>query len=278
MYSILLIGGFMILEVVSNLIEKHVIKITGNLMHPYSGNIGDVAMIGTNLDIGDISCTIDDINRLSELKNTFGLFNDNNTEIELFIKKQKLDFDKLLSCASSGIPIRVWKSNAPFSMCSFYYVCYLLKDISCNLSVISLPEFQSITNDSGVIHNGWHEVESNSLCNYLHLEEQIPNNIKAYYAHLWGKLIIENSPLRAVINGNIVSVPIDFYDHIIIKNIPNSEFLMSDLIGNLIGRYQLKVHDMWYAFRIECMIKENKLVTISNVDKLYSYRKILKKM
>ena len=37
------------------------------------------------------------------------------------------------------------------------------------------------------------------------------------YAMLWGILAEENSPLRAVVNNRVLSVPEDFYDFLIWK-------------------------------------------------------------
>lgn len=66
----------------------------------------------------------------------------------------------------------------------------------------------------------------------------------------------ENAPLRAIINGKLTSVPEDFYDFIIMNNLPDNNFIMAKLIGKLLGEYRLCVSDSWYALRIEKMIEE----------------------
>ncbi|WFF71882.1 DUF3658 domain-containing protein [Proteiniclasticum sp. QWL-01] len=63
----------------------------------------------------------------------------------------------------------------------------------------------------------------------------------------WHDLMEENAPLRAIINGKITSVPEDFYDFIIIRNLPENDFIMARFIGKLLGEYSLGISDSWYA-------------------------------
>lgn len=84
--------------------------------------------------------------------------------------------------------------------------------------------------------------------------------------------------MRALVNGKLISVPEDFYDHIIIKNIPDREFVMAHLIGTILGKYQLGVGDGWYALRIEMMIADNQLEIVADKDASHPYGKILRKV
>lgn len=53
---------------------------------------------------------------------------------------------------------------------------------------------------------------------------------------------------------------------------------MVQLIGRLLGKYQLGIGDAWYALRVQKMIEENKLKIISNKDTSHPYGKVLKKV
>ena len=88
----------------------------------------------------------------------------------------------------------------------------------------------------------------------------------------------ENAPLRAVINGKPISVPEDFYDFIITQNLPDNDFVMARFIGKLLGEYSLGISDSRYAFRIDKMIEENKLIVIENRDVSHPYGKVLRKI
>lgn len=62
------------------------------------------------------------------------------------------------------------------------------------------------------------------------------------------------------------SVSEDFYDFIITRNLPDNDFIMARLIGRLLGEYNIGISDSWYAFRIDKMIEDKKLVVVKNLD------------
>ncbi|NLN66243.1 MAG: DUF1835 domain-containing protein [Clostridiaceae bacterium] len=105
------------------------------------GNSQDVVNIGFSLDIGDISGEIDGNERQNVFRKLWGRFEIDNKEQECFFQNQHEDMEKLLFAAKDGIPIRIWKSNAPYSTCGFHFVCNLLRNINGNISVVSLPKY-----------------------------------------------------------------------------------------------------------------------------------------
>ena len=48
-------------------------------------------------------------------------------------------------------------------------------------------------------------------------------------------------PLRAILNGKLTSYQRNFYDFIIINNLPDNDFIMARFIGKLLGEYRLSV-------------------------------------
>ncbi|MDR1135478.1 MAG: DUF3658 domain-containing protein [Clostridiales Family XIII bacterium] len=108
--------------------------------------------------------------------------------------------------------------------------------------------------------------------------EKIPILEKCLLGDLWNKLKTENAPLRAVVNGKLISVPEDFYDHIIMRNIPDGEFGMARLIGIVMGEYALGVAGDWYASRIMKMIADNRLEIVEDKGAEHPYGKILRKV
>lgn len=242
------------------------------------GSSNDVVCIGLNMDIGDIQNEIDSEERKNEFVRIFCTVKFKDSEIEEFFDFQREDLKKLLTAAKNGELIRVWKSNTPFSACAFAFLCDALRDIECKISVISLPEYFE-TSDNTVQHlTDWGELMPGQFYKFLPLEREITDIEKHMQSSLWNKLKAENAPLRALVNGKLISVPEDFYDHIIIKNIPDGEFIMARLIGNILGKYPLGVGDGWYALRIQKMIDENKLEVVAIKDATYLYSKILKKV
>ncbi len=89
------------------------------------------------------------------------------------------------------------------------------------------------------------------------------------YASNWIELKEDKSTLRALVNGKVIGVPEDFYDHIIRKELPDGEFIMARLIGTILGKYPLSVGDWWYAKRIKVMIEHGELVAVQEHREIY---------
>lgn len=242
------------------------------------GNSHDVVNIGFSLDIGDISGAIDGNERQNIFRKIWGRFDFEDKEREQFFQDQRKDMEKLLSAAKEGIPIRIWKSNVPYSDCGFHFVCNLLRSIDCNISVVPLPKYNLISENEIIEYSHWGEVEAGKFYQFLPLEKQLTKIEKRVVSDHWNELTVENAPLRAVLNGKLTSVPENFYDFIITKNLPDNNFIMARFIGKLLGEYSLGISDSWYAFRIDKMIEENKLIVIENKDASHPYGKVLRKV
>lgn len=242
------------------------------------GNSQDVVNIGFSLDVGDLSGEIDGNERQNVFRKVWGRFDFDNKEQVQFFQNQRKDIEKLLSAAKSGIPIRIWKSNAPYSTCGFYFVCNILRNTDCKISVVSLPEFKLISENKIVEYSHWGEVDAGKFYQFLPLEKQLSQIEKRIVSDYWHDLMEENAPLRAIINGKLISVPENFYDFIITKNLPDNDFIMARFIGKLLGEYSLGISDSWYALRIDKMIEDNKLIVVENKDPSHPYGKMLRKI
>lgn len=240
------------------------------------GSSQDVVCIGFNLDIGDITCELDGKERKKEFVRVFGSINFEENDLNQFFRFQREDLEKLIATAKKGKPMRVWKSNTPFSVCAFAFLCDVLRDIDCKISVISLPEYLEAPDGTLIVYTDWAEVSPGKFYQFISLARELPAVEKRLQSDLWKVLKAENAPLRAVINGKLISVPEDFYDHIIIKSIFDGEVVMGRLIGNILGQYPLGVGDGWYALRINKMIDDNLLTVIENKNLDHPYGRVLK--
>lgn len=238
----------------------------------------DVVCIGFNLDIGDISGEIDSPQRKAEFVRVFNSVSFEDSEVEEYFKALREDLDKVLAAAKAGKTIRVWKSNAPFSVCGYAFLCSALMDVDCKISVVLLPEYTETAENTIQTWTDWAEVGPGQFYKYLPLEREISNIEKQMQSYIWRELKMENAPLRALVNGKLMSVPEDFYDHILIRNIPNGEFVMARLIGEVLGKYSCGVGDGWYALRIKKMIDENRLEVVEDKDQTHPYGKVLRKL
>ena len=69
----------------------------------------------------------------------------------------------------------------------------------------------------------------------------------------------ENSPLRAVINGQLSGVPEEFYVFQIWQRITDKPEKEARIIGDILGTSQIGVGDWWYAKRIEYHIRQGNI-------------------
>lgn len=224
------------------------------------------------LDIGDINEAVESEYR----KNLIIDLYTSNGRVERSIAKELEEvwsmylneIERLRAYALQGESIRFWYCNAPYSICGFYYACNLLKEYDCKISIIRLPE-NKVLNDNMMFLSNWGEVEPEKYETYLPLEKELSKSEIKEYSLLWDELKRDNSPLRAFVNGTVIGVPENFYDHIIKKEIPDNEFRMVYLIGNILGKYPLGVGDWWYAKRIFHMIELGELKIIKQHKKTY---------
>lgn len=242
------------------------------------GSGGKVIELAFDLDMGDISGDLCGEARKAQCLKKFSQRRMKETDP---FKQQSekwnyllLEVERLKACASKGEPFRIWYSSAPYSMCGFYHVCNLLADYDCLVSVVRLPEYASDGSDM-VIHSHWGEVED--MLSFVTYEKPLCKTEMNYYGQLWEELKRENAPLRAMVNGNLVSVAEDFYDFFIESCLPDRPFQEVLLIGQVVSAYQMSYYDDLIMERIQKMIDDGKLEVVWDKDVEWTGDRILSK-
>lgn len=166
----------------------------------------------------------------------------------------------------NGEPVRVWCDNSPSSMCGMLWLSGLLTKHKAEVYAVELRRFNYKSNAvTGpkrvyVLRRDWGECEPAEFADALPAARRIPSAELAINAFEWRRLVNENSRLRAVIAGHVVSVPVDFYDFLIRKYLGKTPMKEALLIGKILGGHQLGVGDWWYARRIEYYIRKKTIV------------------
>lgn len=186
-----------------------------------------------------------------------------------------LDVGDIKSFIESGETIRIWYSDAPYSMSGFHHACSILRTYNLKAYAVKLPQVVKLENDELQVLTTWGAVRAEDLLSFTSLEiELLPHEIE-YYASVWDKLKTENSQLRAVINGKLISVPDDFYDWLIKNEIPEGTFILSHLIERILINHPLGIGDRWIATRIQKMIENGELSIVEKNED--NYWQILKR-
>lgn len=189
----------------------------------------------------------------------------------------------ILRWSGEGEPVRLWYSDQPDELCG---LCWMLTQLDglkeqCGpVSAVKLPRFEQRDDHTQVERNGWGEVAPEEWYSFLPHERPVPPVQRRFYAHRWRELQEENAPLRAVLNGRLVSAPEDLYDSFIRRELARmaDEFREAQLVGNVIGRCQLGISDGWIAARIQAMIQNGELEIVAQPAKEGLYRRILRKI
>ncbi|RDU23526.1 DUF3658 domain-containing protein [Anaerosacchariphilus polymeriproducens] len=172
-------------------------------------------------------------------------------------------------------PIRMWVcDSAPSEMCGLLFICHYMMDANVPLSVVFIPHQIQEDNIITYYRNSG-EVLAEQFGKMLEYEKSINRIEKKSYATIWKDLVSENAPLRAILNGTIISVPEDFYDSILRKNIPKEEFIVARIIGKTLNQIP-GVSDRWLFLRIQEMVRTGELVEIAEQKDDCPYSGVLK--
>lgn len=239
------------------------------------GSSKEVEALELELDMGDISGMDADIaarkKALVELYAAFPRSFDKRWESVMQTIRRLQEAKKTLE------PIRMWICNSdPAEVCGLYFVCHMLVDAEMPISVIRIPS-EIEKEDCIVSYGSTGEMGSEDLGSFTKYEEEISQLKRSVYAHVWSDLVRENAPLRAIVNGSVISVPADFYDFALRANIREVEPIkIGRLIGEALGKAP-GAGDEWLFSRIQKMIQSGELIEVSKAEEGEAYSAIVKR-
>ena len=238
------------------------------------GTPEEVVCLGFILDVGDIKQPVDGAYRKELIyslfaQNQYGCCGEMEEELKQTGDIYANELQRLKRFLEEGEAIRIWYSDAPYSRCGFYSLCRLLLKYDNEIRVVRLPEY--VAREKRIIcYRHWGEVSAEEFAGFLPLEKTLTRDEVKMYAALWNELVVDNSPLRAVINGRVVGVPEDFYDFLLWKRLTRKPVKEARLIGDILGYYQFGVGDGWYARRIDYHISQGNIHIAEDSENKYA--------
>lgn len=249
---------------------------------PMGGNPADVYGFALCLSVGDISTEGFFRKRQATLDQILSTFS-NDTQAASLLQEAQEALQEVLSRSIDGEPIRIWYSNQPDEACGLCWFMAQLESLRQpygDVVLIPLPPTEQRGN-TVVRHTSWSEIAPEDWISYLPLEQPASPAFCKACAQKWHALQRENAPLRAVINGQLLSVSETLYDSFIVQEIAQQgdTFQEAEVIGRVLGRYSLGISDMWIAQRIEQMIASGMLEPVTQPGKEDPvYHRLLKKI
>lgn len=242
----------------------------------HSGKLGsDAVCLAFGLDIGDIQKPVTSEYRARLLCDLlygeqWGPDPEMKSELSRLGSVYRAQLDKLERCIGDGEPIRVWYSSAPYSMCGLLWLCSELEGRGASVSVVRLPRVV-VNGNEAVSYSMWGQVEPDKFPRFLKRERRLSEVEIRVYAHCWSGLKRENAPLRAIVNGAVISAPASFYDFLILKYLGDYEPIKEAfLLGKILGENPLGVGDWWYERRIDKFIAEDRIKIVENSPQKYA--------
>lgn len=253
---------------------------------PMGGNAADVYGLHLELSIGNIADNQFELHRQKTLEQLFSIY-PNNEGVQAskdIMMKITRDLKAIQKLVEEGQAVRIWYSNQPDELCGLYWFIDQLrqwKKLENEVHLIKLPEWEISENGNMVQKYGWGEVAPEEWNYYLRWQQLASPSFKQHCISCWRNLQNENAPLRAILNGRLVSVQENIYDSFIHREIAQQDetFQEAMIIGRVLGKYQLGIGDGWVALRIEEMIRTGILEIISGTTKdMPVYHRTLKKV
>jgi len=218
-------------------------------------------------------------------------------DVDSWMKKKYQRYREMMDSAverlKDGDSVRIWYSENPDEFCGLLWFCWRIRETGAprdNVYTVKLPAWiYDETSDSVAEFRGWGEVDNQYWGRLAKHTERVPVRFVNRCAGLWEELRQENGMLRAVVNGRVSTVPEDFYDYLLEKELDAlccklreagkpEEFGEGRLIGEVIGRSQLGIWDSWLAVRVEKMIERGWLEVVREAEDGRVYGKILRRI
>lgn len=236
---------------------------------PLGGNPDDVYCLDLVLSIGDISEKMPGPLRqqaLEELIRGASPAEEARREVRKLWKKFQEALSTVVARSAAGEAVRVWYSQQPDELCG---LCFFLERLESAgaagpVSLVELPQWAERPDGAMVHWISCGEVSPGEWGRLL-TEERIPSQARRhFFANCWRELRQKNAPLRAVVNGQLMGVPADFYDGFIRQEIAAAEreFYQAQVICQVLGR-RLGIGDAWVALRMERMLRAGELEVVS---------------
>ncbi|MBR6632969.1 MAG: DUF1835 domain-containing protein [Clostridia bacterium] len=233
-----------------------------------SADLNNTLAINLQLNLGKISDNGLGTERLNFIKNFHNgyIFGEENTDTyDGGFNRYIQAMEKLKISIKNDDDFRIWFTEDNSEYCS---LCWLLSfldqlDATNNIYVVKLPSEVSLSGRK-------YERRYNSSCfmpeeltELVSTEVILTESRKKFYVKQWIRAKEENTSLRLVLYGNIVSVKDDFYDSAIIVEAKKYNDVINEatLVGECMAK--LGLDDIFVGKRIEHMIAEGIFEVVS---------------
>lgn len=183
--------------------------------------------------------------------------------------------ENLLS-ASAQDEVRIWAEWSPDTICGMMFACNLLEKSGASVCLMPLPIWSERNEKTAVLYKGWGEVSPEEWQKMNPKEILLSKLAVGVMSRRWKELCLEDAPLRTLVNGRIISVGADFYDSILLQEIPCKEIQMAEVMGRIISK-GLGLSYGWLCQRLTELIDSGEIL-LTETGKDFCRDKIMRKI
>ena len=206
---------------------------------PIAGSIGDIMSLPLYLSVGEIAEKGIGPQRQAALEGLMGTYPSIAREVaEELLQRGRASLAAILARAGGGEGVRVWTSDTPDEACGLAWLVHQLAALDLEkvpVTRVKLPDFYERSDGTVVRWRRWGEMDPWMWGRMVGLGQRLPVSLLRGLDAQWRALQRENAPLRAVLNGKLVSVPETWYDPFLEKEIAaeEEEFMAARVIGKV---------------------------------------------
>ncbi len=242
---------------------------------PPDGGGADVYCLTLALDMGSLADMDAGMETRKEaLEELFGQFPGVSGELW---RQNTRALARLREAEQTHEPVRVWvQETNPAELCGLYYLCHRLRHTAVPLIEVRVPGRLS-DGDSDIWIGSVGELEPERFGALAKTHGQtLGEQERGACAAQWRALAAQNAPLRAVVNGRIAGVPVDFYDYALRANLPEGAFKAALLLGRTLGSLP-GVSDRWLYLRLQAMLEAGELIEIAPASDDHPYSAVIRR-
>lgn len=230
------------------------------------GSPAEVLPLWMALDTGDLSGPEA---RRAVYQDLYGYIAEVPEEME---RMNRTALARLDRAEAADEPVRLWLCPGdPAEMCNLLFLCDRYADAAPKLSVVRIPD-RVVDEQAGTVttYRSTGEIPPEALISMVRYEQPLGDAERRAYTLEWRKLVQENAPLRVIVNGRLMSVPEDFYDHALRANLPGGTFTAAWPIGRTLSQMS-GVGDRWLYVRLMAMVRAGELIEVAGPTDDYPY-------
>lgn len=243
----------------------------------YREEKSSVYSISLMLDVGAIEPGINSEYRKNLYTEMFWLscpeLKTNNERMDDYFEGYMAQLQQLEEKFQTDEAIRIWSARNPAGQCAYYFLCYLLEKYSKseNVHVVEMPTYISVDGEL-VSYHSWGCIESKYIKNMLKYQRELSENEIKKMASIWEEKVHENSTLRVVLNGKLISVEESFYDDLILHYMGKGESSENAVIGEFLGETDFGLDFLLVLWRIEKMIASKRITVVREENSRENFR------